>query len=168
VERVVELVKKDKAQGGLFDDLPDEPMPIKTSLSGVDDFSDTEKLAFEKEFLGIYLTSHPQMHNLQYMKSYISHELEHITDELMGKTIKTGGIIESTKRIFTKKNNDEMAFILLADENGRSIECVVFPKTFQRYKNYLLKDTVIIVEGHVDNKSDKSMLIVDRISPVIT
>jgi len=160
-------VKKDKSQGGLFDDL-DEPLPVKASgMSEIEDFSNTEKLAFEKEFLGIYLTSHPQMQNLEYVKAFITHNLELLEDEAEGTKVKIGGIIEQSKRIFTKKNNSEMAFITIGDDKGREVECVIFPKTFQMYKSYLNKDTVVIVEGHINNKSDKTTIIADRIFPAV-
>lgn len=160
--------KSEEGQSSLFDDFEDQT-PMKTSeTNAIEDFSSTEKLAFEKEFLGIYLTSHPQMQNLLYIKQLITHELELVNEELEGKTVKIGGIIENMKKIFTKKNNDEMAFILLADENGRAIECVVFPKTFARYRSYLNRDTVVVLEGHVDSKSDKAMVIVDKIFPMLS
>ncbi|PIZ98914.1 MAG: hypothetical protein COX78_02555, partial [Candidatus Levybacteria bacterium CG_4_10_14_0_2_um_filter_35_8] len=127
-------------------------------------FSDDEKLAFEKEFLGFYLTSHPQIHNLLDIKNLITHELDHLEEEKEGTKIKIGGIIESIKRIFTKKNNSEMAFINISNEIGKTVECIVFPKIFDQYKYLLVKDTVIIIDGKIDSKNDKPIIIVEKIS----
>lgn len=158
--------KKHSAEGqeSLFGD---DPLPHKTmriEITDVTEFSNEEKLSFEKEFLGIYLTSHPQMESLLLIKKIISHELEVLSEEKEGARVKVGGIIESSKRIFTKKNGQEMAFLVLGNENGVTIECVVFPKTFSLYKNYLIKDGVIIVEGKLDTKNDKPSILVDKIS----
>jgi len=87
-------------------------------------------------------------------------------EEKEGTKVKIGGIIESVRRIFTKKNNHEMAFLIISNEKGQSVECVVFPKVFDQYKNSLNKDTVIIIEGHLDTKNDKPSIIVEKISEV--
>ncbi len=134
-------------------------------IGNVEDFSDVEKLAFEKEFLGFYLTSHPQSDNFSYIKTMITHELETLLEEKEGVHIKTGGIIESSKRIFTKKSGKEMAFLVIGNENGVVMECVIFPTVFEKYKNLLLKDSIIIIDGHVDTKNDKPTIIVEKIYP---
>lgn len=158
--------QEDEGQTSIFGDT--EKIEIKSTPINVsaEDFSPNEKLAFEKEFLGLYLTAHPQQENLMHVKSMITHELDHLLEEKEGTRIKIGGIIESLRRIFTKRNNSEMAFLQIADEKGTSIECVVFPRTFEEYKNFLIKDSVIIIEGHLDAKNDRPSIIAERISPV--
>lgn len=158
---------KEDGQASLFgdDDTQDQVMTKKTddSITNIEDFSAKEKLAFEKEFLGIYLTSHPQMDGLLYVKSTTTHELALVSEEKDGTPVKIGGIIDSARRIFTKKTGKEMAFLVLTNELGASVECIIFPKIFDKYKNFLVKDTVIIVDGHVDSKNDKPTIIVERI-----
>ena len=56
-----------------------------------------------------------------------------------------------------------MAFISIGNEKGITIECVVFPRVFEIYKELLLQDTVIILEGKLDIKNEKPVIIVDRI-----
>jgi len=158
--------QNDAGQTSLFGESETISSPSKSSLSSISDFTSDEKLAFEKEFLGLYLTSHPQLSNLIYLKSIISHEIGLLEDEREGAKVKVGGIIESARKIFTKKNNNEMAFLLLANENGVSVECVVFPKIFDQHRSLLIKDTVIIIEGHLDTKNDKPTIIAERISRV--
>lgn len=159
--------KKQSQQGqaSLFGDEDNgSPTSFSALASDIEDFTHHEKLAFEKEYLGIYLTSHPQMQNLLYIKSLISHELELLLEEREGTMVRIGGIIETTKRIFTKRTGDEMAFIVIGNEKGIAIECIVFPKTFEKYKQYIIKDTTIIVTGRLDTKNDKPMVIVEKIS----
>ncbi len=157
--------KKDTSsgQGSLFGDDPVEE--VKTQSSQVADFTEQEKLAFEKEFLGFYLTSHPQLDNLINLRDQITHELEVITEEgKEGMVVRVGGIIENLRKTFTKKTGAEMAFVTLANERGGNIECVIFPKAFEMYKTILNKDSVVLISGKVDSKNDKPVIIAERIS----
>ncbi len=167
IERAHRKKKQEEdGQTSLFADAESLKPAAKTISSDVEDFSPNEKLAFEKEFLGLYLTSHPQLNNLLRIKSIISHEIELLAEEKEGVRVKIGGIIDSSRRIFTKKSNSEMAFLILSNEKGLSVECVVFPKVFEQHKSLLFKDSVIIIEGHLDTKNDKPSIIAERISPI--
>ena len=157
--------QNDAGQTSLFTDSED-PLSAKAISRDVSDFSSNEKLAFEKEFLGLYLTSHPQLSNLMFLKSIISHEIELLEGEKEGTKVKIGGIIESARRIFTKRNNNEMAFLVIGNEKGLSIECVVFPRIFQQHKSLLVRDSVIVIEGYLDTKNDKPTIIAERISAI--
>ena len=77
--------------------------------------------------------------------------------------LKCGGIIETTKKIYTKKTGAEMAFVTIADEKGISIECIVFPKIFEIYKNLLVIDALIIIEGKLDMKNDRPIILVEKV-----
>ncbi len=159
-------IKKQKQEGqaSLFGD-EEEVMPQKANsyFDDLEDFTDNEKLAFEKEFLGIYLTAHPQAQYLAFIKSIITHELDMLTEGGDGAIVTVGGIIESVKRIFTKKSNAEMAFFSIGDEKGMSVECILFPKTFEIFKDFLAKDSVVVVEGKVDMKNEKPIILVQSI-----
>lgn len=56
-----------------------------------------------------------------------------------------------------------MAFVTIANENGISLECVIFPKIFDIYKGLLVKENVILITGKIDTKNDKPVIIVDKI-----
>ena len=56
-----------------------------------------------------------------------------------------------------------MAFLTLEDNIGYSIECVVFPKVFDMFKYFLIKDSIVIVEGKIDFKDDRPVLIVESL-----
>ena len=74
-----------------------------------------------------------------------------------------GGLVSSVKKIFTKRNNDEMAFIKIEDHVGISVECVVFPKVYERSKGYLVKDSIVIMEGKLDFKEELPVIIVESV-----
>lgn len=159
--------QESEGQGSLFGD-SGNGNNTELSMTDVEDFTKEEKLGFEKEFLGFYLTSHPHYDILNKIKTIISHELEILEEEQEGIRVKIGGIIDSTKRVLTKKTNSEMAFMTISNERGINIECIVFPKVFEQYKPLLLNDTVIIIEGRLDNKMDKMIIIVETITPAKT
>ena len=126
--------KKEQKEGqtSLFSNESDLNEP-KQDKEAVEDFSEDEKLSFEREFLGFYLTSHPQLENLLAIRSKVSHGLETLTEEKEGQRVKIGGIIENMRRIFTKRTGSEMAFITIGDEQGVQIECIIFPKIFENF-----------------------------------
>lgn len=164
----INQIKKQKAEGqaSLFDDGSDDSDTFEFSLTNIEDFTNVEKLNFEKEFLGIYLTSHPHLDKLAYLKSFGTLDLDQLEAEEQGTIVKIGGIIDSVKRIFTKKTNAEMAFLGITDEKGTVIECVVFPKSFENYKNLLIKDSVVIINGKFDKRDDKTTVLADSITAV--
>lgn len=162
--------KKQESEGQslLFgDEMTDEEKAKESQLIDVDDFSLEEKLAFEKEFLGFYLTSHPHMELLSNLRLITTHEIELLESEKEGAIIKVGGVVEVIRKIFTKKTNAEMAFVTIGDDKGITIEAVIFPKTFEESKKYLVQDTVIIIDGKLDSKDDRPVLIANKITPAV-
>ncbi len=150
-------------QTSLFGD-SEENEELSVSPKNIEDFTPNEKLAFEKEFLGFYLTSHPQMESLIKIREHVTHEIELLTEENEGTQVTIGGLIENIRRIFTKKNGSEMAFVTISDEKGILAECIVFPRVFEMYKTILSKDSVIVVNGKIDTKNDKPIIIAEKIS----
>jgi DNA polymerase-3 subunit alpha len=158
--------QESEGQSLLFsDEITDEEKAKESQLIDVDDFTLEEKLAFEKEFLGFYLTSHPHMELLSNLRLITTHEIELLESEKEGAIIKVGGVIEVIRKIFTKKTNAEMAFVTIGDDKGITIEAVIFPKTFEESKKYLIQDTVIIIDGKLDSKDDRPVLIANKITP---
>lgn len=153
-----------EGQGSLFGD-SEEETDTKVSFTTIDieDFSKADKLMFEKEFLGFYLTSHPHMESLSFIKTIISHEIEFLQEEKEGTIVKIGGIIETARKILTKKTSAEMAFVSIGNEKGVTVEVVVFPRTFEQYKSLLTNDNCILIEGKLDMKDERPVIIADKI-----
>ncbi len=164
-ERITKQKKqRQEGQESLFGEDPiDEKISSSVADLDIEDFSLGEKLTFEKEFLGFYLTAHPQAENLQRIKPMISHEFELLEGQNDGLQVTVGGIVENVKRIFTKKTQAEMAFLSISDEKGLAIECIIFPKVYEMYRDILLTDTVLVFEGKLDQKNDKPVIIVNSI-----
>jgi DNA polymerase III subunit alpha len=166
----INQTKKQRAEGqkSLFDDddAPDS-VDVNVNLTEIEDFTEKEKLQFEKEFLGIYLTSHPHLEKLSYLPSLRTLSFEELEIMPEGSRVKVGGILDNVKRILTKTGS-EMAFLSLTNEKGTAIECVIFPRTFEVFKNTLIKDSVIVVEGKLDSKNDKPAILADTVTQIDT
>ncbi len=159
-------VKKQATDGqtSLFDsDSENSDAKPDTTLSDIDDFTPDEKLSFEKEFLGFYLSSHPHLDLLSNLNLVVTHSIDALDEEKEDTKIKVAGIIENSKRIFTKKSGAEMAFITLGDEKGINVEVVIFPKVFENYKHLLFNDNVVVIDGKLDSKDDRPVIIADTI-----
>jgi DNA polymerase-3 subunit alpha len=168
----INQIKKQKADGqrSLFDDdnADDDDQSINFTVDVMEDFTEEQKLNFEKEFLGIYLTSHPHLDKLTHLPSLGALPFDELAEKPDGERIKVGGIVDGVKKILTKKTSSEMAFLSLMDEKGSALEVVVFPKVYDTYKNSLIQDSVIVVEGKLDTKNDKATILADTITKIDT
>ncbi len=107
-----------------------------------------QKLQWEKETLGMYVSSHP----LAGLKKYIGKKAQliaNLTLEDAGKKITLAGIVEGVKRITTKKG-ETMAILFLEDPTGK-MEVTLFPRAFADAAEHLEQpDTVLVVAGILD------------------
>jgi DNA polymerase III subunit alpha len=157
---------KANGQTSLFDNPghgSSEKMSVNDDLPKLDEFSKTDLMLMEKRLLGFYLTDNPLSKAIDYLETKISHRIFEIDPyELQGKRIKIGGLIVNIKKVFTKKGNNEMAFISLDDQTG-VIDLVIFPKIFSSFKSKLFEDNIILVMGKLDSRDDRISLIVEEI-----
>ena len=56
-----------------------------------------------------------------------------------------------------------MAFISIANEKGITVEVVVFPKIYELYKDTLIQDNVVVIDGKLNTKDDKHVILAERI-----
>lgn len=158
-----EAKDKVKNQASLFGDAEETIQASSSFLADIEEFSEREKLMFEKELLGFFLTNHPLSQEVENLQRIISHNLADLGEETEGKALKIGGLVSSVKKIITKKGNQEMAFVTIEDHTGVSIECVVFPKTFDMVRNILTRDAILIFEGKLQFKDERPVIIVEGI-----
>ncbi len=120
-----------------------------------------QKLEWEKETLGMYVSSHP----LAGLKKYIARKAQLIgdlTQKNIGKKGTLAGMVESVKTIRTKKG-DTMAIIMLEDPTGK-MEVTLFPKTYAEAAPMLGQpDTVLVLGGVIDYRAGQLQMRVDAI-----
>jgi DNA polymerase-3 subunit alpha len=146
-------------------------------LSVPEDFSidKKERLIFEKDMLGVYITENPLKDYEDYLLKNMDkiQELEEILKNNQNKTsfrglqnpseqvYTIGGIITTVKKIYTK-NNQEMAFVQLEDLSSK-IELVVFPKVFIKFHELLKEDNIVFAKGKINDKDGNLKLLCDKI-----
>lgn len=163
--------KVSEGQGMLFEEADLEiknpsldDSPLTESLKNGKEAGEKELLAWEKEFLGLYLTRHPISESLQKLSHYAPHKINTLKEDYQpGSKVKIGGIISSMRRTFTKARGEEMAFIKLEDETG-TIDIVIFPRTFAQFKSVLNEDAVVILEGKLDSREEETAVLAEVIT----
>ena len=106
--------------------------------------TDKERLAWERELLGLYISAHP----LDKYETYLSEQAQPLTQlipEYDSRTMTVGGIINSVRTIVTKSGS-KMAFVGIEDKFGES-EVIVFPNLYEKVGAKLQQDAVIRVTG---------------------
>lgn len=122
-----------------------------------------EKLKWEKELLGLYITGHPLD---KYKKAFEARDIniKKLLEE--GKEEKEyviAGIIEETKEIVTKKNvAQRMMFARIADLT-ESMEIVIFPKTYEQFKNLLVVEKCVVIKGKLSKRNGGTSILVDTV-----
>ncbi|MBR7186773.1 MAG: DNA polymerase III subunit alpha [Clostridia bacterium] len=157
-------------QMSLFGDIIAEEAP-KAEYPDIPEWDTMDLLSKEKSVLGVYVSGHPFGMYAKHFERCNFHcgmladyeEDEETGDRVYqriksGDAVTMGGIVSSVKRINTKSGTT-MAFITLEDLYG-SIECVAFPRIFEKAKPFLRQDAVVSVAGKIDIAPEKLPVIV--------
>jgi DNA polymerase-3 subunit alpha len=138
--------ERERNQSSLFELTP-EMNSKKLILRPADPLPKSAMLSWEKELLGLYVSSHPAGLFFDQFSRFVSPTKS--VNELADKTmIKICGVISAVKQIYTKAKNEPMAFVRIEDPSG-GVECVVFPKTYVTVREKLNPDTFVVVTGKV-------------------
>ena len=123
-----------------------------------------EKLIWEKDLLGLYISGHPlDAYKEKIEKSGIL--IKKIKTEIKINTQVTVAAIIDEVKIVTTKNNVRMAFIKLSDFTG-TIDAVVFNKLFETTKDILLPDTIIALKGKVTERNGEKSLMIESFKKI--
>ncbi|MDE1924587.1 MAG: DNA polymerase III subunit alpha [Patescibacteria group bacterium] len=162
IERLLEYHReatREHSQDSLFLGLGNAVSDV--TLSPAAEATLADRLKWEKELLGLYVSGHP---------------LDKFRDKLLkrpmtlnevkikippGTTAVIAGMIEDIRTILTK-GGDQMAFVKLADFDG-SIEAVVFPKNFAEYKNILKPESCVAMKGRLSNRNGELSLVAEQL-----
>ena len=176
--QIVDHVNQEKkyamtGQMTLFDMVGEEEKEqFEIKLPDVGEYSKENLLAFEKEVLGVYLSGHPlQEYEDKWRKSISATTLDFQPDEETGRAKVhdgtreiVGGMI-TAKTIKHTKTNQMMAFLSLEDLVG-TVEVIVFPRDYEKSREYLEIDKKIFVKGRVSEEEERpSKLICETIIP---
>lgn len=134
------------------------------SLPELPEFTSQELLAMEKQILGLYVSGHPLDDYKQVLHEKTSITIAELTEEHDQQRIVVGGMIDSFK-INTTKKGDTMATCQFEDRTG-SMDLLVFPKTFVRYREMIQKDAIVLIKGRYLAQDDNPKISADEILPL--
>lgn len=128
----------------------------------LDEWPEDERLRYEKDTLGLYLTGHPIDQYLDELKNFITHRLVELNPDKKHNIVIAGLII--AMRTMNTKRGDKMAFVTIDDRSGRQ-EIALFSDKYEAFKEVLIKDSVIVVSGELglDHYSGNARINVNHI-----
>lgn len=165
--------EKEKGQVNLFDmaGATEETREEMLNITETDDFDEKEKLGYEQQLLGIFISGHPLDKYSELISELISMPISEIhslpqmakpdfdfrdpkrNNDPSKRNMTIAGIIVEQKNIMTKKG-DRMAFTTIEDLSGK-IECIFFPKTYAECFEVLEGDDPIVLSGYVRLSDDR-------------
>jgi DNA polymerase-3 subunit alpha len=130
----------------------DERIPI-----GTDEFDQHQKLVFEKEMLGLYVSSHPLFGVESLLRRHAECTIAELRECRDGDTKWVGGVVTALQRKYTKRG-DLMAVFTLEDLQS-AIEVMVFPRTMLEHGPLLADDAIVCVKGRIDLREEPPKII---------
>ena len=130
-------------------------------LPDIDEWDERERLAFEKETVGFYITGHPLDDALPEIRTVVDTEIGKLSDWGDDQPVRVGGLIRSCKTLKSKKG-DPMAFITLEDILD-AVEVVVFPETYSQTQHLLASTEPVIIQGTVQKDERGAKILAEAI-----
>jgi DNA polymerase-3 subunit alpha len=155
-----EKEKHDDSQDSLFGGMSDTSSLPTLKLAEIPNADIKEKLAWEKELLGLYISGHP-LDRYREIIAKRDMDIKKAQELKDGSEVTIACIIEEIKPITTKKG-DAMAFIKLTDFSG-TMESVVFPRTLVEFRSAFVVDKCLAVKGKVSERNGQKSMIIERV-----
>lgn len=143
------------------------------ALPNLPDYPLRQRLALEKEIAGVYITGHPldDYRDVLGKLPFSTADLDGLEERedrglsLDGQIVDMGGILTEVKGKATKKGA-YMGFITLEDLTGQ-IECLVFPKVYERYQGMMAVDDLVVLHGRLSIREEEApKLLVEKLIPL--
>jgi DNA polymerase-3 subunit alpha len=152
-----EQAKNTLGQDSFFGLITDDSVP-KLTLKESPPATEKERLAWEKELLGLYVSGHPlDAHKERFADRGGIKELK---DYQEGSRAIFGGLIEEIRTVITKKG-ERMAFVKIVDFES-SIEAVLFPRSYEELKAVVVLEACVAVQGKVSKRNGETSVLVDK------
>ncbi len=166
--------QRESNQLSLFGDIIKEDTSASVIYPNIPEYDSKTRLSKEKAVIGVYVTGHPLENYRDSFRgfSFTTEKLSVYEEDEDGvrtypeltadMQVSMGGIITSMRRVSTKSNKD-MGVFVLEDLYG-AIECVMFPKVFDKFRNAAVADDIVSVSGKLQIRDGESpSIIVDRV-----
>lgn len=150
-------------QLSIFGSLQPADRRAEPPLPDVEEWAESQRLAFEKETLGFYLTGHPLARYAAELRRFATTDTRHIHEVVDGQEVIIGGVVNTLKETNTKKG-DRMAFLTLEDLHGM-VEVIVFSETYKNSALLLRSEEPVFIKGRVDAGEESLKVIASEILP---
>ncbi len=148
------------SQSSLFES-SDVMLPHHLKLMPSDSISKKERLNWERELLGLYITEHPYTEYKKILENTVT-SVQTVLSKRISTPVAIGGVVTSIKKAITK-NGESMGFVGLEDDTGR-VELIVFPKVFERSKDLWQENKLVVVRGKVSDKDGETKILADAVA----
>ena len=179
--------RKTRAMGqfSLFDTVLKSDVVNDVQYPNIPEFDEQTKLKLEKEVVGVYISGHPLSNYVNTFKEYNltsdmleveENDAETVNDDneeeeqvfegvTDGMEVTCGGIITEIKKLLSKRDNKEMAFVKIEDLYG-IIELMFFPQSYAKFKKEINIDSLVTIHGKLSLRSgEKPCVMVDKVTP---
>lgn len=138
------------------------------TLTGSDEeFDDKQVQAFEKEYLGFYVTSHPLSSIIDKLPFLTTHNIAELKDMPNDKPVTICGLLTQVRQIPTKKDPTKFLKAGIIEDLTGKVEFVAFHKTLINYNSFIDSEKKVILSGKVQKRDeDQYNIIVDSVKPV--
>ena len=167
VNRILSLAQREQrlretGQSTMFD-LWGEAMPVPMPSLDLEaaEISVKEKLGWEKELMGVYLSEHPFNSVADKVASENTTFCGQIDAELVGQNVVVAGMVASVRHLLTRDGRP-FASAILEDLNGQ-VEVMVWPKVYADTNDLWQEGNILLVEGKVRLRDDRVQLSCDRV-----
>jgi DNA polymerase-3 subunit alpha len=169
LEKMLEIArennkKQNTNQIGLFASISSNVNNNEIKLDPAKPATNFTKLGWEKELLGLYVSSHP-LNGFKKLFATRTTPISKIDATFVDKKLVLGGLISSVKKIITKKGQP-MLFMKLEDLTGK-IEVVIFPNLLEKNPEALQENKIIFVAGRVDDRNGEIKLVADDAQEIL-
>ena len=158
-----QAAQRDRTSGqtALFD-LGSAPEALARPLPQVPEALARERLRWEKELLGLYLSEHPLSSISEQIGQFVTAFSADLKDEsLDGQRVVMGGIVTGLRTV-TTRNRETMAVATLEDLQG-TLEVVVFPRMYATTGGTFVEGAILLVAGRVDHRGEEASLLADAV-----
>lgn len=161
IQEILTFIKSKKDHAGQTDLFAGklEVARKKLVLPEIEAAAEKQRLAWEKEFLGIYISSHP-LADFKPILSRQKIQIKALNEKMTGKQVKVMGIITQCKKIVTK-NNQQMMFCRLEDLSANT-EVIVFPRTLDENPTVWRAENVVAISGKINTKDGQVKIIANQ------
>ncbi|MGH2446238.1 MAG: DNA polymerase III subunit alpha, partial [Candidatus Limnocylindria bacterium] len=130
-------------------------------LDGGEEIPRRERLRWEKELIGLYLSEHPLGDIAGDLPNYVTAYTGDLAEEADAAKVTLGGILISSRRVVTRAGST-MLVATLEDLQG-SVEVVVFPKVFEQTAQSWADDSVVLVTGRIDRRDETPQILCEAV-----